>query len=59
VAVPGELDGAAHLAAAVDAVLADGTFAAGARRVADEIDALPPVGSAVPVLERLGGAAPA
>ena len=56
-AVAGEVDGVGRLADAVDAVLADDAYSAGARRIAEEIASQPPVGSAVTVwlLERLGG----
>ena len=54
-AVAGEVDGVGRLADAVDAVLADDAYSAGARRIAEEIASQPPVGSAVAVLERLGG----
>ena len=44
-----------RLADALDAVLTDGAFAAGARRVADEIAGLPPVAAGVDVLVGISG----
>jgi UDP:flavonoid glycosyltransferase YjiC (YdhE family) len=44
---------AASLRAAVERVLADADFGRGARRIADEIAALPPVDAAVPVLKAI------
>lgn len=44
-----------RLGEALDAVLGDGSFGTGARRVADEISALPPAATTAAVLERLVG----
>jgi len=54
VALRGGVDALDEIAGALDTLLADLSFAAGAGRVADEIAALPPVSSAVTVVEKTG-----